>query len=102
MDVQRLTLLKRKLEALNYDGELDPKSAPLAEKVRPAAARNPAPPKKWQSKKFKPKAFPPFFPFKFRWTSVPLRARHHNPRPRERRRSARETWNVCCVHPPCR
>ena len=34
MDVQRLTLLKRKLEALNYDGELDPKSAPLAEKVR--------------------------------------------------------------------
>ena len=34
MDFQRLALLKRKLEALNYDGELDPKSAPLAEKVR--------------------------------------------------------------------
>jgi|TARA_B110000967_G_scaffold179045_1_gene194270 hypothetical protein len=34
MDQQRLALLKRKLEALSYDGELDTKSAPLAEKVR--------------------------------------------------------------------
>ena len=34
MDTQRLALLKRKLEALSYDGELDTKSAPLAEKVR--------------------------------------------------------------------
>ena len=39
MDHQRLTLLKRKLEALNYDGELDTKSAPLAEKVRRRAER---------------------------------------------------------------
>jgi hypothetical protein len=38
MDAQRLSLLKRKLEALNYDGELDTKSAPLAEKVRPRAS----------------------------------------------------------------
>lgn len=40
MDIQRLTLLKRKLEALNYDGELDPKSAPLTEKVCPRASRD--------------------------------------------------------------
>ena len=51
MDVQRLTLLKRKLEALNYDGELDPKSAPLAEKVRRRSKAHttphlPPPPKK--------------------------------------------------------
>jgi hypothetical protein len=41
MDQQRLALLKRKLEALNYDGELDTKSAPLAEKVRTPPARLP-------------------------------------------------------------
>ena len=33
MDAQRLSLLKRKLETLNYDGELDPTSAPLTEKA---------------------------------------------------------------------
>jgi len=41
MDQQRLALLKRKLEALSYDGELDTKSAPLAEKVRTPPARLP-------------------------------------------------------------
>ena len=45
MDQQRLALLKRKLEALSYDGELDTKSAPLAEKVRipPAPASSDGP-----------------------------------------------------------
>ena len=33
MDLERLARVKRKLEALNYDGDLDPKSAPLAEKL---------------------------------------------------------------------
>ena len=33
MDSERLARVKRKLEALNYDGDLDPKSAPLAEKL---------------------------------------------------------------------
>ena len=33
MDSVRLARLQRKLEALNYDGDIDPKSANLAEKV---------------------------------------------------------------------
>ena len=51
MDVQRIALLKRKLEALNYDGELDPKSAPLAEKVRSAHDPPCAPAKKKRKKR---------------------------------------------------
>lgn len=35
MDAERLARLKRKLEALNYDGISDPKLDDLAEKVVP-------------------------------------------------------------------
>ena len=58
MDQQRLALLKRKLEALSYDGELDTKSAPLAEKVRTPPARLPRMAEKWQG--------PPQLRFEFR------------------------------------
>ena len=74
MDQQRLALLKRKLEALSYDGELDTKSAPLAEKVRTPPARLPRMAEKWQG--------PPQLRFEFRAERGDTR--RADPRPRAR------------------
>ena len=79
MDQQRLALLKRKLEALSYDGELDTKSAPLAEKVRTPPARLPRMAEKWQG--------PPQLRFEFRAERAD--ARRADARPRTRALSSR-------------
>ena len=70
MDQQRLALLKRKLEALSYDGELDTKSAPLAEKVRTPPARLPRMAEKWQG--------PPQLRFEFRAERADARPRYRD------------------------